>query len=254
MSQIYNDKDAATRYDTARALPKGTSKLWMDKLKQLLPLGSIQKILDLGCGTGRFVPALQATFNCPIIAVDPSVEMLNQGKARRHEEVSWVQGTAEHIPLADNAVDLVWICQVYHHLDMPEDAFHEIRRVLTLSGCVVIRNGTLENEAENEWSHCFPEAQKIDCARLPSQKQVIDFVSNMGFESFAKETIYQYFAASYQEYYDKIAERGLSSLISISDEAFLAGLERLKRWIAEKPDGKPVYEPVDLFIFRVIGE
>jgi SAM-dependent methyltransferase len=144
------------------------------------------------------------------------------------------------------------MCQVFHHLDAPQDALQEIRRVLMPAGCLVIRNGTRENEAEIEWARCFPEAQQIDYERLPSQQEVVDLVPNQGFAIIAQQTISQYFASSYQEYYDKIAERGLSSLISISDAAFYAGLQRLKQWVAKQPPDKPVYEPVDLLVFRVV--
>jgi hypothetical protein len=64
------------------------------------------------------------------------------------------------------------------------------------------------------------------------------------------QTIYQLFASSYAEYFDKISRRGLSSLISISDEAFNLGMKRLKQWAESKPPHQPVYEPVDIFVFR----
>ena len=42
---------------------------------------------------------------------------------------------------------------------------------------------------------------------------------------------------------------GLSSLISISDDAFAAGLQRLRVWVKAQPVHVPVYEPVDVFVF-----
>jgi len=224
MSQTYTNPDVAQRYDAARALPQDTITLWMVTPKQWLPLPSVQRILDLGCGTGRFIPALQATFNCPVIAVDPSAAMLTQGKARRAEAVDWLRSAAEHLPLRDNTVDMVWMCQVLHHLETPQAALREIWRVLRPSGSVAIRNGTRENEAEIEWTHCFPEARQLDTARLLSQREIVELVSTQGFALVAQQTISQYFAASYREYYDKIAERGLSALIAIDDAAFQAGL------------------------------
>ncbi len=222
----------------------------MDVLKQLLPFRSVQSILDLGCGTGRFIPSLQTTFHCPVTAVDPSDAMLDKGKAREYKHVYWVRGSAEHIPLGDNVADLVWMCQVFHHLDTPVEAIRQIQRVLSPSGCLAIRNGTRENEMEIEWAPCFPEARQMDEARLPSRQEVVDLVSSQGFTLIAQQTVYQYFASSYQEYYAKLSQRGLSSLILISDTACYAGLERLKQWVAQQPPDKPVYEPVDFFVFQ----
>ena len=90
----------------------------------------------------------------------------------------------------------------------------------------------------------------MDQIRLPSRKDLIDLVCNHGFRLWKQETIYQLFASSCQEYYEKISQRGLSSLITIDDAAFAAGLERFKQWVAERPGDQPVYEPVDFFVFQ----
>jgi hypothetical protein len=99
------------------------------------------------------------------------------------------------------------------------------------------------------WLSCFPEAQAIERRRIPSRKVLIDAISTLEFRLVSQETIDQYFARSYEEYFEKIRQRGLSSLIAISDEAFEAGLARLKNWIATQPRDLPVYEPVDHFTF-----
>jgi ubiquinone/menaquinone biosynthesis C-methylase UbiE len=252
MSQTYADEDAAQRYDSARALPAESLALAMKTLRDLLPLKQVARVLDLGAGTGRFSQALQEAFNCKVIAVDPSEAMLAQGKGRWSDSsIEWRQGTAESIPLRTNSVELVWMCQVFHHLEDPVMAMREIRRVLTPKGCLAIRNGTRENEEEVEWSRCFPEARQMDSDRLPSRQGLADFVCSQRFERIAVQTVHQLFASSYAEYHEKISQRGLSSLIAMSDEAFSTGLGRLKQWAAEQPADRAVYEPVDLFIFQV---
>jgi ubiquinone/menaquinone biosynthesis C-methylase UbiE len=251
MSRTYIEEATAKRYDGARALPAEALTLAMETLRNLLPLKRVKSVLDLGAGTGRFSKSLQETFHCPIFAVDPSEAMLAQGKNRGLDNnIEWRQGTAENIPLSTKSIDLVWMSQVFHHLENPMLAFQEIKRILVPRGYLAIRNGTRENEVEIEWGGCFPEAQQIDNKRLPSQQDLIHIVCSQGFESIVMRTVYQLFASSYTEYYEKISQRGLSSLISISDEAFAAGLKRLKQWAAEQPADQPVYEPVDLFIFQ----
>ena len=252
MSQIYKADGAAQRYDSARALPDETSALWMKTLASALPPDfAPSRILDLGAGTGRFAPLLRKTFGGTVHAVEPVETMFEVGLSRMFEGVEWHRGTAESIPLESDSVEMVWMSQVFHHLDDPGTAVQEIRRVLRSGGYVAIRNGTKENNAEIEWIRCFPEAARIDDGRLPSHQDVIDAFSKHSFNAIVTQTVYQYFAASYSEYYDKISQRGLSSLIAISDEAFAAGLRRLKDWIEKQFPSKPVYEPVDLFVFQV---
>jgi len=252
MSRTYDSQDAAERYDSARELPQETAALWMKTLRDLLPDHSVDSVLDLGAGTGRFAALLRDLFDCEVLAVDPSDAMLEQGRKRRLGRVIWLPGSAENIPLDAGSVDLVWMSQVFHHIEQPQAAFREVRRVLNPDACLAVRNGTKENDLDIEWTHCFPEAQEIDDERLPSQQDIVDAVCGEGFGLIAAKTVYQFFAASFSEYYDKISQRGLSSLIAISDEAFDAGLQRLKQWAEEQPPDRPVNEPVDLFVFRVV--
>ena len=250
MSKTYNKKDTAERYDFARELPDETRTLWMNRVRSLVPTTSVSRALDLGGGTGRFAGPIQKSYKCPVTVIDPSEAMLKQGMERKINNISWICGAAEHIPLYTDSIDLVWMCQVFHHLEDPQLAFQEVYRVLKPGGFLAIRNGTRENDMEIEWSHCFPEAQQIDQVRIPSQSQVVNTVRRHGFIVLKVQTVYQFFAATYTEYYDKISQRGLSSLINISDEAFNAGLRRLKEWTSSQPHDQPVYEPVDLFVFR----
>ncbi len=250
MSNIYTDSAAAQRYRAARALPPETLALWLDALKAHVSPGPVRKILDLGCGDGRFSLALGQAYDCPVVAVDPSTAMLERGNMLNEARIEWLEGSAEAIPQPDHAVDLVWMSQVFHHLENLDKALGEIRRVTVPGGYLAIRNGTRENNDEIPWLRCFPEAQTLDCARLPSKAGLVECVSIRGFEPLWVETVRQFFASDYEEYYSKIRQRGLSSLIAIGDEAFEAGLRRLEQWVAYQPK-QAVYEPVDFFIFRV---
>ena len=250
MTDIYAGKDAAGRYDSARALPDETMALWMSELKRLVLPEAFRRVLDLGGGTGRFAPPIQRTYGCPVIVLDPSAAMLQQGSVLGPAGVSWVCGAAERIPLATGSVDLVWMSQVFHHLEDKLRAFAEIRRVLNPAGYLVVRNGTHESEAAIGWIECFPEAKALNERVMPSQADIIGAVSRRGFGVLHVETVRQVFATSYLEYCRKISQRGLSSLIKISDEAFDAGVRRLRAWAVAQPRDTPVYDPVDLFVFR----
>ncbi len=212
----------------------------------------ISSILDLGSGTGRFSAALAQKFACQVIALDPSGAMLKQNHSLQQGDVLWKQGCAEKIPLNSDTVDLVWMSQVFHHFDNRKNAIDEIIRVLAPNGILAIRNGTRETDEETYWVQCFPEALEMDINRLPSRSEIGSVISRSGFEVVLMKTIYQLTASSGQEYYKKISRRGLSPLIAISDVAFQCGLDRLKDWVDSQFANRPVYEPVDLFVFKVL--
>jgi len=250
MSKIYEKKEAAARYDFARALPDETSTLWMERLCELVPKESVTRILDLGGGTGRFAGSLQKTYQCPVITMDPSEAMLEQGIKSGLNNISWLCGVAEDIPLDDGTVDLVWMSNVFHHLDDPEAAFQEVYRVLSPAGYLAVRNGTEEEDAEIDLNRFFPEARQFDKGRIPAKADITSTVCHHGFVIKDIQTVYQLFASSYAEYYDKISQRGLSSLISISDKAFNTGLLKLHKFISTRPSNQPVYEPIDMMVFH----
>ena len=250
MNNLYAGKDAAQRYNAARHLPEETKLVWINGLKEFLPSVSVEKCLDLGCGTGRFTSVLASVFECPVIGVEPSEAMLDVARSEPVPGVEWKLGSAEAIPLDDNSVGVVFMSQVFHHLRQPLQALQEIYRVLTPDGCLIVRNGTLENNEEIEWLECFPEARELDNNRLLTREALVETVCGQFFELLTQQTYHQFFASSYHEYYEKIGGRGLSSLIAIDDAAFARGMARFREWVDQQPQDLPVYEPVDAFVFR----
>ena len=252
MKSVYDQSEAANRYDSARSLPEQSQALWLNILKSLIPKQKIGRILDLGCGTGRFTSDLGKAFECPVIGVEPSRAMLSLVPNRHSRDIEWREGQAENIPLENNEVDLVFMSQVMHHLVHPERAFREINRVLTSAGYLVIRNSTREHLEDFEWLRFFPGAFEIETKRLPSQKELTESVCRGSFEPVEQQTVFQLFADSYTEYFEKISRRGLSALIAISDEAFQNGLEKFQNWVIRQPQTRQIYEPVNLFVFQKI--
>ena len=250
MKNAYSEVGAAQSYDSARSLPSETKSLWLEAVRSAIPDGAIKRVLDLGCGTGRFTSALAETFGCPAVGVEPSRAMLDIALARSDANVQWKQGDAVNIPLDGHSVGLVFMSQVFHHLPDPEQALDEINRILTPRGYLAIRNGTREHNQELHWLRFFPEAWKIEDARTPFAREIEAAVTRKHFVLISHQTIHQLFAASYAEYFEKISRRGLSALISISDREFYDGREEFKRWVEQQPQDAAVYEPVDLFIFQ----
>jgi ubiquinone/menaquinone biosynthesis C-methylase UbiE len=244
----YNRPQAAKHYDVARQLPNATTALWIGALKSAIGNREIHRVLDLGCGTGRFSTALRQAFSCRVIGVEPSAAMLRVACAKQAIEL--LQGQAENLPLPAEAVDLVFMSQVFHHLMDPTRALSEILRVLKPDGFLAIRNGMREENKNLKWLEFFPEAKVIEDRRAPSRPELTSLVLDQPFELISHRTLNQLFADSGEDYFKKISERGLSALIAISDESFADGVERMEVWLSHQQPGVPVHEPVDLFVFQ----
>ena len=88
-------------------------------------------VLDLGAGTGKLTTRLVER-GLTVIAVDPIAEMLEMLRTALPDTPALL-GSAEQIPLLDNAVDAVLVAQAWHWFD-PERAVAEIARVLRPGG------------------------------------------------------------------------------------------------------------------------
>ena len=103
--------------------------------------GTVETVLDLPSGTGRFIPVLH-NIGARIIAMDTAGSMLREG-VRVHADPADphrpVVGSALEIPLKSDVVDVVFCARLLHHF--PDDerrsqVFRELARVARL-GVVV---------------------------------------------------------------------------------------------------------------------
>jgi SAM-dependent methyltransferase len=94
------------------------------------------RVLDVGCGTGRFIDALPAGYDAT--GIDVSEGMLSRARLKGIEAV---QAGADSIPFDDGEFDLVTTFAVLHHLIEPElvrAALHEMARVARPGGAVLV--------------------------------------------------------------------------------------------------------------------
>ena len=96
----YDLTDIPAAYDRGRDHGPEVLNLWMNATHAHLKGEPINRILDLGCGTGRFCEGLAIRFDAEVIGVDPSMKMLDiANRKARDRRVQYTQGIAESIPL-----------------------------------------------------------------------------------------------------------------------------------------------------------
>jgi ubiquinone/menaquinone biosynthesis C-methylase UbiE len=248
----YDHSDIHLNYDESRKLPVETIKLWLETIGRHLPKDSIKIIVDLGCGTGRFGKPLSDYFSAQVIGIDPSTKMI--GTARESissAAVEFVQGAAEEIPLADGHADLLFLSMVLHHIQNKEKAVREFARVLKPNGFLCIRTSTKEALNSYIWLRFFPRARQIELERIPSRDSILEILQIHEFKLCAHDILQQYYAKDLKEYFDKLSLRGISSLQMIPDDEFKQGLRNFEQYCLENDKGEPIFEEIDLFLFRL---
>ena len=102
-----------------------------------------QRLLDVGCGTGRFLALIKHNYpRLPVTGVDLSAPYLRHA-GRTLAPWSWVElieGAAERLPFAEQSFDLVTCVYLFHELprEVRRQAAAEMARVLKPGGRAVL--------------------------------------------------------------------------------------------------------------------
>jgi glycosyltransferase involved in cell wall biosynthesis len=115
---------------------------WWFRAKRRLVLQSISssssngRAADVGCGTGAMVADL-AALGFDVVGTDMSPAALGHARAGS-TGAGFLSSTAEHLPFATGAFDLLTSLDVVEHLDDDVAALQEYRRVVKPGGTVVL--------------------------------------------------------------------------------------------------------------------
>lgn len=194
--------------------------------------------LDIGCGTGNYTCAIQRLgFDCT--GIDPSEEMLRMARIQSND-ISWIQGSAEAIPLASMVMDGCIACLTLHHWANLNGAFKEVFRVLKPGSRWVIFTSTPE-QMQGYWlNHYFPSMLSASSLQMPDASEVAIALKEAGFEQletekyFIQEDLQDLFLYAGKQkpqlYLSERVRQGISSFaaLALADEV-QSGLVQLER-------------------------
>jgi len=97
------------------------------------------RILDLGCGNGRYYPFCRDK-KARYTGIDNSQELIKEAK-RKHPEAQFITADAFSLPFAESYFDAVFSIAVFHHIPSKKLRLKflcEAKRVLKLNGFLVL--------------------------------------------------------------------------------------------------------------------
>jgi ubiquinone/menaquinone biosynthesis C-methylase UbiE len=190
------------------------------------------KVLELGCGTGNYISALQSQTGCVAWGLDPSRDMLSNARSQG-ADVTWICAQAENTDLTDIQFDFVFSVDAIHHFHDRVRAFSEINRLLSEKGTICIATDSEEIiRNRTPLSVYWPETIEIELARYPQMNTLEIELRDAGFADLREQEVRAvYLLSDLTPYQAKV----FSCLRLLSEETFQHGLERLKKDLTNMP-------------------
>lgn len=134
-------EEAADRYEPWYATPRGRRIDRSERMLLAWLLGwfpGVERVLEIGCGTGHFTRWLTA--RAPLtIGLDRSPAMLRRARALKGSS-PLLLADAERLPLRDGAVDVCALITTLEFVERPERALEEAVRVAGRGLVLVVLN------------------------------------------------------------------------------------------------------------------
>lgn len=233
-------------YDDARPSDAPHLAWWFAKIAGVGRLGPGKRLIDLGCGTGRWTIPLAERTGCEAVGVDSSKEMLTKAREKDREgRVTWLLGDVERLEVDPESFDCALMSLMMHHLEDHQAAFRRVFAALRPGGALLIRQGTLVQILRDAVHRFFPEAVAIDRRRTPFRSEVEWWLQEAGFDPVEAEEFKQTSYPSNERFLKEMRLRVCSVLRLMPDEAFEAGLRRLTRHVRIHPEDSSLRQ--DLF-------
>ena len=191
----------------------------------------VNKVLDVGTGSGDFVKILQSVFpQATIEGVDPNLESMAKAK-EAYPDISFSEMVAENLIYKDNSFDVVSMSMALHHLPKVKKGLTELKRVVKPSGWIII------NELFSDNLNPAQEVHK----QFHHFRSYIDRLTGISHrETFRKDEILQIIreaGISVQFFFEDTKE---VNLVAENGELELR-VEKMKEML-EKIKGRPEYD------------
>jgi SAM-dependent methyltransferase len=255
MSAIHVDYDRiAPTYDR-RYEGDGMSGTAVALLALAAELGA-QQVLEVGCGTGRWLAELHSVSD-HLYGLDLSAGMLAEARGR-DARLHLVRGRASQLPFLAVSFDLVYCVNALHHFHRQRAFVSQARRLLRPGGALAVVGMDPHGHREHYYIYRYFEGvYETDLDRFPSWDTIIDWMGEAGFEQVESRLAARIVDPKVgRDVLDDpfLHKDATSQLALLSDAAYAAGLGGMQAAIdAAEAAGEQLLFPVDIPIGMLIG-
>jgi cytosine/adenosine deaminase-related metal-dependent hydrolase/SAM-dependent methyltransferase len=124
-------------------------------LERLLPPLTRLDVVDLGCGTGRWLEKLALRSPHSVVGVDLSPEMLGHAKRKVGDAAKLVVGDCANLPLPRSCADLILCTFLASYLQDIAKLAEQVRRILRPGGSIFVTDLHPATVSELGWRRGF---------------------------------------------------------------------------------------------------
>jgi SAM-dependent methyltransferase len=223
------DQIAAQYNRRYRANPLVNVELALAQLGRAL---KAERILEVGCGTGRWLQGLTKFLpEAQFFGLDASLGMLTKASVNETPP-NLVQAKAAKPPFVSTKFDFIFCVNALHHFDDPTAFINQTSQLLRPGGLLAII-GQVPHDRRNRWYvyDFFEGTYENDLHRFPTWGTVVDWMIGAGFGQIHWEPV-EWISD------DKIGwavlddpflqKKAISQLALLSDKAYAAGLGKIR--------------------------
>ncbi len=234
----------ADYYDRVRTNDADYLRFWTAPLVKFGRIGRDSRVLDVGCGTGRFTITMEEMTGASVYGLDASADMLKRAK-KKSDGVKWVQGSAEDLPFENGFFDTVTVTMAIHQFEKKREAIAEAARVLKSGGHLVVLT-TSHGRIRGSYFALFPGIAAIDLKRFPTIPQIKKWMKEEGMTA-EYHIVRRKREIPVDTVIDWMKKRFISTLELMDDREFERGLAVFEKRMKEKYGG--VYRDMETFYY-----
>jgi ubiquinone/menaquinone biosynthesis C-methylase UbiE len=225
--------DYAASFEKYRSQTTETTAALIRSVLRYVPSSPGARVIDIGCGTGRYALLLASATKAQIFATDLSWEMLKKGQQKDNaQHVSWSLSDACGMPFADESFDAALLFLVLHVVKNSKTALREAYRILRPGGyCLIFAHSYSQLDRQTIF-RLFPEARKLNKRRMLSLTKLKELMREIGFHNLRTEEFVETITYSREAFLEKVRSKPNSSLRAMNDSDFQRRYEALEVAVA----------------------
>lgn len=176
---------------------------------------------DIGAGTG-IGSRLLGDRGVQVWAIEPNADM--RASATPHDNVKFISGTAENIPLEPASVDLVVSFQAFHWFDFTK-SLHEFHRILKLGGRLALVWSLWDDRdvITRQYTRLIAKASKHQKCQAPAQMRAKKLLGGIRYQLFWQGVHLPYFRNFHRYWFSFDQCLNLTGLVGLAQsQGFVA--------------------------------